>query len=328
MADGPLTGPSADLDGETAKMKATGIASVRVALYWSDAQPTPGALELGPTDALVLAAARQGLTVMPVVLRAPAWARRQADDLASPPRSNADYAAFLKQLVARYGPAGSLWAANPGVRKVPVRTWQLWNEPDIPKYWAPAASKNAWATPYVALARAGRAALKLADPGSTAVCAGLTNQSWIDLRKVYAAHGRGACDVMAIHPFSAKISNVVKLVRLARLEMRKAGDAQRRLLLSEVSWTSAKGYAKLNYGWESTEGGQADRIRLALKALAAIRVSARLTGMYWYTWLSPAPGTSLASFDYAGLRKLDRAGQAVDKPALAAFRETVAALRR
>jgi len=328
MADGPLLAPSVDLDAQAAAMAANRVGSVRVAVYWSEAQPSPtGPLALGGTDALVLAAARKGLDVLPVVLRAPRWARRVEADPGSPPRDNATYGRFLKALVERYGVNGALWREHPEVAARPIRRWQVWNEPDIPRYWTPAKSPTAWAKPYIALLRAARTALKAADPGSTVICAGLTNMSWVDLRRLYAAGARGLFDVAAIHPFSKKVSNVVKLVRLARSEMRRAGDARKHLLLTEVSWSSGRGQATITYGWETSELGQAERVRQALRALTAIRDSARLDGLYWYTWLSPAPGGA-ASFDYSGLRRLDGAGAIVDKPALQSWRDTVAALRR
>jgi hypothetical protein len=39
MADGPLLGGAVDLGGQTAAMRDAGVGSVRVAVYWSEAQP-------------------------------------------------------------------------------------------------------------------------------------------------------------------------------------------------------------------------------------------------------------------------------------------------
>ena len=144
---------------------------------------------------------------------------------------------------------------------------------------------------------------------------------------LYAAGARGSFDVAAVHPFSARVSNVVKLARLARLEMRKAGDARKPLLLTELSWSSGKGKSTFNYGWETTEAGQAEKIRQVLPALAAERKRLGLAGLYWYTWLSrPVGGRD--SFDYGGLRRVGGEGRSVDKPALRAWRDTISRLTR
>jgi hypothetical protein len=159
------------------------------------------------------------------------------------------------------------------------------------------------------------------------VLAGLTNRSWIDLRAVYDAGGRGLFDLAAAHPFSARVANVVRIVGLVRREMRRAGDARTPLLVTEMSWSSGAGRSTLNYGWETTEAGQAARVRSALSRLAAVRTRYRLAGVYWYTWLSPAPGAA-DSFSYSGLRRLDGSGRPVSKPALGAFRAVARRLAR
>ena len=44
--------------------------------------------------------------------------------------------------------------------------------------------------------------------------AGLPNESWIALRKVYKAGGRGAFDAVALHPYTGKPRNVIRLIEL------------------------------------------------------------------------------------------------------------------
>jgi hypothetical protein len=107
--------------------------------------------------------------------------------------------------------------------------------------------------------------------------------------------------------------------------MRRRGDARKPLILSEVSWSSGKGRSTFNYGWETTERGQAERVTQALTALARARTRLRIGSVYWYTWLSPAIGDD-ESFSYAGLRRLS-SGKPVDKPSLGAFKRTVRRLR-
>ena len=123
------------------------------------------------------------------------------------------------------------------------------------------------------------------------------------------------------------MANVVKIVALVRREMGRHGDERKPLALTEVTWSSGAGRSTFNFGWETTEQGQAQRLRAALPALAALRRPLRLTGVYWYTWLSPPIGGP-DSFAYSGLRRLGPDGTIIDKPALAAFRETARKLTR
>jgi len=332
VADGPLTGPgAASFDGEWERMATHGVESVRTAFYWNEAQPYERATEVpsdraglfrdaggvptdfAPYDAVVASAARRGLGVLPVVHRAPDWAAEVPGDLASTPRGTAAYAAFLTALVRRYGRAGSFWAERPELPRMEIRAWQIWNEPNLTRYW----SRQPFARSYVKLLRAADRAIHAVDPGARTVLAGLPNESFRALRQIYDAGGRGTFDVVAIHPYTGRPRNVVRLVEMARREMRRAGDGRRELWVTELSWPAAKGRTKNTIGFETTEAGQAARLRSAVKLLAAARSRLRIGRVFWYTWLSVPRGPN--SFDYSGLRRL-QGSRVADAPALAAFK--------
>jgi hypothetical protein len=320
MADGPLLDPAlTDLGREGALMRASGVEAIRVAVYWAEAQPSRDApLDWGETDRIFAMAATERLRVLPVVLRAPAWAREDPFVMASPPRGDAAYAAFLTAFVDRYGPGGSFWAARPDLPRRPQRQWQVWNEPNIDTYWS---SPRPFARRYVRLLRASHRALKAADPGAEVVLAGFANFSWRALADAYRAGARRWFDVAAVHPFSGRLENVLKIIRLTRTVMRRAGDRRKGLIISELTWPSARGRTRNTIGFETTEAGQATRLRNAYRALLRIRRSARIRQVFWYTWLS-ADRDSPNSFSWSGLRKLGPPGTdaPVDKPALAEFR--------
>jgi hypothetical protein len=320
-ADGPLIDDPARHSGEWPLIASSGATSVRVAFYWDAGQPLgPGAVDFRSYDGPVLAAARHGLGVLPVVLVAPAWARRDAGDPASPPRNPADYAAFLTALVGRYGPRGSLWAEHPDVRPRPIRAWQLWNEPNLPGFWR----QQPFAMGYVKLLKAARAALRAADPGARAILAGLPN-GWDPLRRIYQAGGRRYFDAAAIHPYTARADRVPRYVLAARRVMRRFGDRRKPVWVTEVSWPAAKGRARDPIGIATDDRGQARRLRRGLTALAAARRRLRLQRVYWYTWLSAESSASV--FAWSGLRRVHE-GAVISTPALGAFRATARRLRR
>ncbi|CAB4861363.1 unannotated protein [freshwater metagenome] len=321
LADGPMLDGRVDVAAELRLMRASGAGSVRLPVYWRDIEPQQGVYRFEALDAFLIGAADAGLEVLPVVLGTPAWAARDPGDAASPPADPQTFARFVGVLARRLRPGGTFWMAHAGPA-APIRRWQIWNEPDLPKFWA--AGATGWAREYVALLRAARRQIKTVDRGATVVLAGLTNRSWVDLRAIYRAGGRGAFDIAAAHPFSGTVSNVLRIVRYVRQEMRRAGDGRKPLILSEITWSSGKGRSTLNYGWETSEAGQARRVRSLLAALAARRIPDRLAGLDWATWMSPPLGSPY-SFDYTGLRRLTPDGP-VSKPALAAFRRTVARL--
>src|SRR3954447_10487121 len=197
VADGPMTAPGFP-QPEWDLLAGSGAEAVRTAFYWRDIQPAgPAGADFSRTDPVVLAAAQRGLSVLPVVQGTPVWAAQNPGDLASPPKDPKDLAQILTALVTRYGPKGSFWSLHPELPPRPVRDWQIWNEPNLTRYWNVAP----WAPPYVTLLKAAHAALKAADPGSRTVLAGLPNESWLALRELYEQGAGGAFDVVALHPY-------------------------------------------------------------------------------------------------------------------------------
>jgi hypothetical protein len=321
QADGPLTEAGNPYGSEFDLMRSSGVESVRAAFDWRAAQPDEnGPIDFAPMDAVVTAAAARGLPVLPVVHRTPSWAAAHpGKGAASTPRGTAAYTRFLTALVGRYGPSGSLWAEQPALQRTPIRAWQIWNEPNLTRYW----STQPFARGYVKLLRASRHALRAADPGSTTVLAGLPNQSWIALRKVYKAGGHGAFDVVALHPYTGKPRNVIRLIELARDEMRKHGDRRKQVWLTELSWPASKGKTDGPKGFVTSEKGQASRLKLALKLLAKSRKRLKIGRVFWYTWLSREG--SVSAFNWSGLRRL-RDDRVVSARSLAVYRSAARTL--
>jgi len=314
VADGPMTAPGFPQD-EWDRLAGSGAESVRTAFYWRDIQPNSATdADFSRTDPVVLAAVQRGLSVLPVLQGTPAWAAEHPGDEASPPRDPADFAHLLTTLVTRYGPQGSFWGEHPDLPRRPITDWQIWNEPNLTRYWNIAP----WAPSYVSLLKAANAALKAADPTSRTILAGLPNESWLALREIYKQGGHGAFDVVALHPYTGRPANVIKLVRFARKEMRPRGDSRIPVWVTELSWPAAVGKTHTTAGFETTEKGQAARLAAGLVLLAHERRQLLIGRVYWYTWLS-AEGSSPSSFDYSGLRRL-RDGRIVTAPSLAVFK--------
>jgi hypothetical protein len=320
MVNGPLDDMAVDLDAQAASMKAAGVETWRVEMAWDLIEPAPGQFDWAATDRKVLAAARQGIDVLGLVLRAPKWANGGDADPFVPPVKTSAYAAYSTALITRYGPNGSLWAEHPEVARRPVRAWEIWNEPNLKDYFR----TQPFARPYAALLRAAYPAVKAADKGATVLMASMANYSWRDLAKLLDAGGpKLRFDAAGAHPFSGRPSNAVKIVRLNRDVLNKRGYAKVPLWLTELTWSSAKGKkTPLTQNWETTEGGQADRLRSVYKLLLAQRKALRLARIYWYTWATVDNG-SPNSFDYSGLLQWRPDGTFRAKPALAAFRSVV-----
>jgi len=316
VADGPIMeGAFGPQDGEWNQLAGSGAESVRIAFRWRAMQPKKGeAPDLSTTDALVLSAAERGLRLVPVVQGTPDWAARFKNKHGgSPPRKVSYFTAFLRRLVKRYGSDGTLWQEHPEVGKLPIRDWQIWNEPNFREFWA----QRPFAKTFVPLMRAAYKTAHRTDKHAKVVLAGMANESWTGLKRIYQYGGRGTFDAVALHPYTAKPANVIKLIKLARDVMRAYGDGKRPIWITELSFPAAKGKVDHPFGFETTQSGQVKRLKTSLRGLAKQRRKLRVDRVFWYAWLTTENRSS--SFSWSGLRRL-RNGTIVDSSALPAFR--------
>jgi hypothetical protein len=304
-----------------ALMARSGVESVRTVFSWDEAQPSPDAPpSFVATDRLVALAARHRMQLVPVVLWTPAWARRDPSLYNSPPVDPGPYAAYLRALVGRYGPAGSFWAEHPELPRAPLRTWQIWNEPQLQLEW----NAPGWQRGYGELLRASRDAIRAADPGATVVLGAVVNVAWDALDELYREGGiAGAFDVVAVHPYTSSAGRVLEVVRRVRAVMRRRGDARMPIWITELGWPAARGTeGRPPRGLRTIvtdDRGMAERLRSAYTLLARHRRDRRTgaTRAFWFRWASPYRGRDV--FDYTGLMRV-RGSRFESRPALRAYR--------
>lgn len=313
-----VTSPAARLDSEVALMRKSGVEAVRANFFWASAQPTrTGPINWLAFDPSVAAAAKNGLTMIPTVLLAPKWAAINPRDPFPQPTGTQGYARFMTKLIGRYGPHGTFWSDNPTLPYHPIRTWEIWSEPDLKYFWL-----QPWETSYIRLLRAAHAAVKAADPGAHVVLAGLTYHSWIDIEEIYKRGGRGLFDAVDLHPYARTPAQSLKIVELVRKVLNAHRNRQIPIQVGEIGWTSSQGRTPRFFA-ATTPAGQARDAATMLPLFATARRKLNISGVFWYSWLSPDK-SRIEPFDYAGLRTL-KAGKPVAKPAFSAFRR--AALR-
>jgi hypothetical protein len=331
--------PDIDPAGELDRMVKAGVESVRFEIAWRSIQPYQSFAATPPdergrfadeggvptdwarVDVVATLAAERRLSLLPIVLGAPAWATaRHSGDLGEPPSSPETYARFMAALAKRYGTRGSFWDAHPELPRMPIKHWQVWNEPSLGGFWR----EQPFAPGYVRLLRAAHDALRDADPSSRVVLAGLPNRSWQDLARIYRQPGaRRAFDVVALHPFTEKVANTLVIVKMVRRVMARHGDRRKPVWATEVSWPSARG--KLTSAvlpWDTTERVQALKVKKVYERFGRERTRRRLRvgRVFWFSWLTEDRSTDY-SFDYSGLHTIGPNGPR-PKPAFAAFRRT------
>ncbi|MFL5829174.1 MAG: hypothetical protein ACJ76X_04595 [Solirubrobacteraceae bacterium] len=329
-----------NLNQQMATMVASGVESLRYEIVWASAQPysdfsqVPAAQRgqfesvdgvpttFRATDPTVLLAAKHGLRILADVLVTPDWAAATHNPgTYNLPASNTTYARFLTALVQHYGPHGSFWRQHPSVHPVPIRLWQIWNEPNITLYWP----DQPFAPGYIRMLSAAHGAIKRVDPGARIVLAGMPNFMWDDIESIYKIPGaRKLFDAVAAHPFTSEAAGVITILQRVRAVMNKYGDSHKPLYATEVSWPSSVGKTSQLFGFETTEAGQAQRISQLLPLLAANRKPLGLAGFDWSTWVTRDERGD-KSFEFAGLFKYPHR-HLIAKPGYRAFRKAALAL--
>lgn len=179
-------------DASFARLPGLSAGTVRLPLVWQaverrgpPAAPTDPAdprNDWAPFDRLVRQAAQEGLRVLPTVYGAPSWAEAKPRWAYAPSGSWAPdpsaFGAFVTAAATRY--SGRFPdPARPGRALPRIASWQLWNEPNLPRYLTPqwVVRGGRW-VPYAPgryrrLLNAGHRALKAVDPTNVVVTAGM-----------------------------------------------------------------------------------------------------------------------------------------------------------
>ena len=174
-----------------------GVTWVRDDLSWANVEAQQGTYDWASFDAVVASANAHGLSVVPILDFTPAWARRSdCASQACAPRDPATFATFARAAAQRYASKN-------------VRTWEIWNEPNVVGFWQPAPDPVA----YGRVLSAASAAIRSIDRGATVVSGGLAPTATafgnIEQRDYLAAlcasGGLAGVDSVGVHPYSSPV---------------------------------------------------------------------------------------------------------------------------
>jgi hypothetical protein len=106
-------------------------------------------------DFVRMAVDQYQIRLIPYVCYTPRWASSSTNEdfWQQPPKNDAEFANFMRQLVSRYQDR--------------IHSWEIWNEPDNSYYWRGSAGR------FATLLQAGAAAVRQTDPHANIVMGGL-----------------------------------------------------------------------------------------------------------------------------------------------------------
>src|SRR5215208_6899314 len=153
----------AEVQSALRQLREGGVTWVREDFRWDQAEPIRGTYDWRLTDNLMAGAAAEGVDVLALIDYSAPWASSDPSgggDLFHPPSDFADYAAFARRVVERYGRGGTFWSLHPELTPRPLRAVEVWNEPYGRWFWKPDPDPAA----YARLVRSTVAAVRAAQP--------------------------------------------------------------------------------------------------------------------------------------------------------------------
>jgi len=257
---------------EIARMGAGRVGTLRINLVWEAVQPSAGApYDWSHYDAIVGAAAQQGIRVLFTVSSSPSWVASKSN---YPPTGPfiAPFRAFVQAAAQRY-------ASN-------VTYWQLWNEMNAPTFWFDQPSPRQ----YVQLLKVFSGGVKSGNPRAKVVVGGLfrTPQVWSPggiplvryLPGIYKAGGKRFFDAVSVHPYANAPKDALRAVKQTREIMDRFKDTKARLWITEIGWATGGNASPLTV----TPDIQAADLTRSYRLLAKTRKRLKLTGVIWYSW--------------------------------------------
>ena len=116
-----------------------GIGLVRQTFDWATIERKPGVYDLTAYDGLVAALAAHHMRLLPVLLDPPKFRSSAPAKGAKaghlPPEATTTTWPPSRAAGAPVRAHGTFWRNRPGIPKVPIHSWQIWNEPSLPAYW-------------------------------------------------------------------------------------------------------------------------------------------------------------------------------------------------
>jgi hypothetical protein len=201
----------------------------------------------------------------------------------------------------------------------PITTWQIWNEQNSPKYFAPKVSVSG----YAQMLQETSAAVRAADPAARIMLGGMWGPGSARkvllpvkpyLKRLYRVGGiEDSFDAIALHPYSSSARSSVDQVEAARKAVKRAGDRGVRTWITELGWAAA---GPKSSPYVKGLKGQARLLERTLNKYERKARSFKLDGVFWYSWRDKPGGDVICDWcGHAGLRK--KSGRA--KPAWRAF---------
>jgi hypothetical protein len=151
-----------------------------------------------------------------------------------PPERLEDYVAYAVAFARRYGAGGDFWVEHPELPQLPVTHYEIWNEPNLERFWpGQETAPERYADMYVAA----QAAIKAVDPNAVVVVGGLIFhgvEEWVTRMVAARPELVGGVDAVGFHPYGGDYPVTYERIRGLRRALDASGNPQAAIEITET----------------------------------------------------------------------------------------------
>lgn len=270
-------------------LEMAGVRWVRLGFRWDEIEPAKGIYHFDKSDAIVNLSIKHNIKILGVIAKTPEWASN-ANNTVLPPQNYEDWKRFVRKVVTHY--------------KGQINHWQIWNEPDIKKFWKGSPEE------YMLLLKEAYRVIKSIDPSMKVVSAGLdgnAEKGKVYLESLLKLGMTDYCDIIAFHPYGKTPERSLQRVIKFREILDKYSEGKP-LWLTEVGWQSG--------GWP---GGPAivenEQVKAKYLKESFSLLKPHADAIFWYR--------AIEGPRMYGLIELDKSGKITPTPAYNAYKDMV-----
>jgi hypothetical protein len=216
-----------------AKVKAAGIAWIRIDINWSQIESTKGKFNFSEVDRVADYATANGLSIYATIAYTPAWAN---DNLGNnyPATHINDWKDFVSNTINRY--------------KSRIKYWGIWNEPNLKGFFAP--GKDIFVQQILLPAAQ---TIRAADPAAFIVGPGLSHKTeagmeWYFWLKYILDNAGNYFDIISHHIYEdlgvyymyELLENGDKFIPAVKAIIQESGQDGKPFWITETGWNTSK----------------------------------------------------------------------------------------
>lgn len=253
-------------------LKRSGINLLRISFGWDAIEVAKDQYDwLFWDDFVKMAVDEYKITLIPYICYTPMW--NSTGDSVNywnhTPRDYEEFGQFVEDLVKRY--------------KNRIKSWELWNEPDIDAFWSGSVEE------YARLLKIGAQAVRRADPDAIVVLGGLAHNTDFTLALFKDLDVSRYVNVVNIHNYfetwsPSPLESIVDYANTIHDIVEKYGDNQS-IWMAEVGYSSYRRNAHVSdsyrayYDYEHTPEFQAVQL---CRTLTLLLSTEKLAAIAWY----------------------------------------------